>query len=138
MSLLVLLATNSAEQFVSLAKLPTADQLVLHVWPDCTLHHLITLSLATHATPLPPPHLATTLSFALVYPDRTGKHVLRQVGQVVYGGEGEEDEAGRRTLRELKLEIGDYIDVAVMSDGSLQPLTPHQPTAARTTADAAG
>lgn len=138
--------STSAEQFASLATLPTADQLLLHVWHDCTLHHLITL-LHTHpTTPLTPPThpltatttTTTTLSFALVYPDRTGRHVLRQVAVVRCGEEsGEEDEVGQRTLRELKLEIGDYMDVAVTSV-SVSGATQQQLRGDSTAADTAG
>lgn len=57
-------------------------------------------------------------SFCLVYPDRTGKHVLRKVGQVqrargsLSSSNMSDDHA--KTLSELKLEIGDYLDVAVI------------------------
>jgi len=66
-------------------------------------------------------------SFALVYPDKTGKHIMRKVGTVrgdggvsaadaaeALGGKDAAD-VGMKTLKELKLEVGDYIDVAIMS-----------------------
>lgn len=107
---------HTAEQYASsLAALPS---LALHVWHDCTLHQLIALIHSAPSSPLsPPPPQRATFSFALVYPDRAGKLVVRQVASVKHDvGGGGQDEAGQRTLRELKLEMGDFLDVAVSSD----------------------
>ena len=52
-------------------------------------------------------------------------------GGVGGGAEG----VGQRTLRELKLEIGDFIDVAVLSDTTQQPPVAQQPNAVNNTAE---
>ena len=59
--------------------------------------------------PAPPPPLAPH-SFALVYPDRRGRHVMRQVGQVHATRLGEDDS---KTLGGLSFQTGDYMDVAI-------------------------
>ena len=104
---------HTAEQYAS--SLTVLPSLALHVWHDCTLHQLIALIHTAPSSPLPPPlPQRATFSFALVYPDRAGKLVVRQAASVKHDvGGGERDEAGQRTLRELKLEIGDFLDVAV-------------------------
>ena len=120
-----------------------ADQLLLHTWLDCSLHELIASIISDqhrrqHQGPVSLSQLFhSSFSFALVYPDRTGKHVMRTVGVVkgdggvsaaesdgaAGGGAAEqlsEEDAGLRTLEELKLEPGDYMDVAILPPSSPQ------------------
>ena len=88
----------------------------LHVWLDTTLQELTALVL----TSLPPsiPTLPTsfplslTLSFSLIYPDKTGTLVLRPIGRTT-GPLGGADAA--RSLQQCGLEVGDWLDVAVGS-----------------------
>jgi hypothetical protein len=137
--------------FASASSLPLADQLLLHTWLDCSLHELIASIIAAQQqqhSPLSLPQLfQSSFSFALVYPDRTGKHVMRTVGIVkgdggvssaesdsAGGGGGaaelSEDDAGLRTLEELKLEPGDYMDVAILPPPSPQQHGSGRPEAA--------
>lgn len=51
------------------------------------------------------------LSFALVYPDRRGVNVMRQVGVVMAGRPGADD---ARALQELSFQTGDLLSVALL------------------------
>lgn len=53
------------------------------------------------------------LSFALVYPNAQGVHVLRHVGTIstAAGKPGGDD---GRELRHLRFQTGDYLDVAII------------------------
>jgi histone deacetylase complex subunit SAP18 len=53
----------------------------------------------------------TRLSFALVYPNQEGRAVLRTVAQSLSTRPGRDDQ---KTLDELRFEIGDFVDVAVL------------------------
>jgi histone deacetylase complex subunit SAP18 len=53
------------------------------------------------------------LLFALVYPDKMGKLVQREAGLVFMSGRYTSDES--RTLRELKMQSGDFVNVAVLA-----------------------
>ena len=88
------------------------DEVRLYAWLDCSLLGLTVLLLpALPPALLPSPELSShTFAYALVYPDKRGLHVLRDIG-VVKGVEGS-GEAGK-TLRECGLEVGDFLDVAV-------------------------
>ena len=50
------------------------------------------------------------LSYAFVYPDRRGKNVMRQVGQVHASRFGEDD---AKSLQQLNFQTGDYLSVAI-------------------------
>ena len=51
------------------------------------------------------------LSFALIYPDKSGKSVVRVIGKTHSSRHGDDDD---KTLQELKFETGDFLDVAVL------------------------
>ena len=50
------------------------------------------------------------LSYAFVYPDRRGKNVMRQVGQVHASRFGEDD---AKSLQQLNFQTGDFLSVAI-------------------------
>ena len=50
------------------------------------------------------------LSFALVYPDKSGANVVRQVARVHSQRQGPDD---RKTLEEIRLQIGDCLSIAI-------------------------
>ncbi len=91
---------------------PISSEVSLHVWMDSSLLELTALLLLSLPPTLPPPPSfpIPTLSYSLVYPDKRGIHVLREVG-VVKGVGGGDD--GEKTLKDCGLEIGDHIDVAI-------------------------
>jgi len=51
------------------------------------------------------------LDFALVYPDRTGRNVVRKVGRTFGARPSDDDD---KTLQDLKFETGDFLDVAIL------------------------
>ena len=53
------------------------------------------------------------LAFALIYPDKVGKLVQRDVGVTFVSGRRTNEMF--RTLRELKLQTGDFVNVAVLA-----------------------
>ena len=109
--------------FASSSSLPLSSQVELHTWLDCTLQELTALLLTSlPSTLVPPEPLSRTFSFCLVYPDVSGQHVMREVGRV-QGLSGGTD--ADKTLRELKLEIGDFLNVAILPP----PTTATTPTA---------
>ncbi len=52
------------------------------------------------------------LSFTLVYPDKLGKSVMRDMG-IVFGNPRYGNKDDNKTLDELRFEIGDFIDVSI-------------------------
>lgn len=79
----------------------------MYTWVDATLRELTELVQQVR-------HEARTrharLSFAFVYPDKTGRNVLRQVGLTHALEVGDDDE---KTLRSQGFQTGDYLDVAI-------------------------
>lgn len=79
----------------------------MYTWMDATLRELCDLVKEVHPAARRP---NAWLSFAFVYPDRTGRNVMRQVGQVHSMRLGEDDE---KTLQQLSFQTGDFLDVAI-------------------------
>ena len=52
------------------------------------------------------------LSFALVYPDKGGRMIFREIGSC-YSNSKRVDRDDRKTLDDVRFEIGDYLDVAI-------------------------
>jgi len=50
------------------------------------------------------------ISFALVYPDKRGRYVMREVGSTHSFRKGEDD---RKTLERINFVTGDYLSVAI-------------------------
>jgi len=57
------------------------------------------------------------LSFAFVYPDKSGRMVLKEVGVCFSVGKRDANPDDSKTLDELHFEIGDYLDVAIHVNG---------------------
>eukprot|EP00955_Chlamydomonas_euryale_P023123 243841-Chlamydomonas_euryale.AAC.1 len=88
--------------------LPPRARAQIYTWMDATLRELS--DLVKEVKPAARGRM-TRLSFAFVYPDRTGRNVLRQVGLVHSTRPGNDDE---KTLKALSFQIGDFLDVAIL------------------------
>ena len=78
-----------------------------YTWEDATLRELCELVQDADDSAKRP---NARLSFALIYPDRTGRNTMRQVGVVHSTRRGREDEV---SLRSLKFQTGDFLSVAI-------------------------
>ena len=52
--------------------------------------------------------------YSVVYPARTGQHILKTLGRVSLTREGADD---TKTLHDLHFETGDYLDLGVCGGG---------------------
>ena len=84
------------------------DEIQLYVWADTTLRELCTLIRQKFE---PAQHRSARLHFALIFPGKNGMYASRELGLVFASGRPSREEG--RTLREMKVMAGDYIDVAV-------------------------
>jgi len=84
-----------------------SPELQIYTWKNATLKELT--DLIKGVTPLARRPNAR-LSFAFVYPDKSGKNVVRQVSQIFVNHRTKND---RQTLASLHFETGDFLDVAV-------------------------
>ncbi|TYH99859.1 hypothetical protein ES332_A11G095200v1 [Gossypium tomentosum] len=101
---------HSKEDFAVRGKEPK-DEVQIYTWKDATLRELT--DLVKEVAPAARRRDAR-LSFAFVYPDKNGRFVVREVGKTFsYGNVRRLDDS--KTLGELSFEIGDYLDVAIMS-----------------------
>ena len=87
-------------------------QIHIHTWMDATLFELKSL-LAEVVPMLKHPYNEFELSFALVYPDRKGRMVVKQVGKVSHEQTMLNNNDYKKTLKDLKFEIGDFLDVSI-------------------------
>ncbi|KAK1376893.1 Sin3 associated polypeptide p [Heracleum sosnowskyi] len=55
-----------------------------------------------------------TLSFAFVYPCKTGRLLVRKVGRIFSHPDPRRPDNGIMSLRDFDFEIGDYLDVAIL------------------------
>ncbi|OMP00491.1 Sin3 associated polypeptide p18 [Corchorus olitorius] len=100
---------HSNEDFAVRGKEPK-DEVQIYTWKDATLRELT--DLVKEVAPAARRRDAR-LSFAFVYPDTKGRFVVREVGKTFsYGNARRVDDI--KTLAELRFEIGDYLDVAIM------------------------
>ncbi|KDD74001.1 Sin3 associated polypeptide p18 [Helicosporidium sp. ATCC 50920] len=83
------------------------DEFQVYTWQDATLRELCDLVKEVHPGAQ---RVSARLSFALVYPDRQGENVMREIGQVHGSRRGPDD---HKTLRGVNFQIGDYLDVAI-------------------------
>eukprot|EP00741_Cyanophora_paradoxa_P003075 tig00000663_g2984.t1 len=98
---------HRVEEYANRNSLP-ADELQIYTWMDATLRELTDLIKEVNETAR---RRDAELSFAFVYPDRSGKNVLREVGLTHATRKGQDD---FKTLADLHFQIGDYLDVAVI------------------------
>ncbi|KAK9035959.1 hypothetical protein V6N11_077981 [Hibiscus sabdariffa] len=101
---------HSKEDFAVRGKEPK-DEVQIYTWKDATLRELT--DLVKEVAPAARRRDAR-LSFAFVYPDKNGRFVVREVGKTFSYGNGRRLDDSK-TLNELRFEIGDYLDVAIMS-----------------------
>jgi|EP00953_Heterococcus_sp_UTEX-ZZ885_P023545 histone deacetylase complex subunit SAP18 len=97
------------EQFQLDEALPTNDELQIYTWQDASLREIATLVQGVNDLAR---RRNARLEFSIVYPDRTGKMVMREVGVVHSTRAGPPDQS---TLRDLKFQTGDYLDIAIFA-----------------------
>mmetsp|Transcript_7677 Transcript_7677/g.10530 ORF Transcript_7677/g.10530 Transcript_7677/m.10530 type:complete len:227 (-) Transcript_7677:272-952(-) len=98
---------HKAEDFKDPEKEPTDDEFQIYTWKDATLGELTSLIKGVRKAAR---RRTARLSFAFVYPDRTGNKVVRLVGETFSTRRSSD---GHKTLGELHFETGDYLDVAI-------------------------
>ncbi|XP_078446274.1 SIN3 associated polypeptide P18 [Wolffia australiana] len=101
---------HEKEDFATRGKEPK-DEVQIYTWMDATLRELTDLvkEVASAAR-----RRDAKLSFAFVYPDKQGRHVVRPVGMTYsYPGNGRRQD-DMKTLSELGFQIGDYLDVSIL------------------------
>ncbi|CAN0351845.1 unnamed protein product [Ectocarpus sp. 8 AP-2014] len=94
------------EDYSNINSLPR-DELQIYTWPDATVREITTLIQGVVPAAR---RRQGRLSYAFVYPDSQGKQVLRQVASVFSVTQGQDD---NKTLRDLKFQTGDYMEVAI-------------------------
>ncbi len=84
-----------------------AGEVHIYTWQDATLREIADLlGAACEPARRPSAHLA----LALVYPDRSGRNVMRPIGGVHASRPSADDSA---TLRAVKFQTGDYLSVGI-------------------------
>ncbi|KAG5606954.1 hypothetical protein MTR67_024227 [Solanum verrucosum] len=101
---------HNVNEFAVRGKEPK-DEVQIYTWMDATLRELTDLvkEVAPEAR-----RRDAILSFAFVYPDKRGRFVVREVGTTFSYPNMRRPDNGSKTLSELKFQIGDYLDVAIM------------------------
>ena len=97
---------HTAEDFQG--REPSKDEIQIYTWKDASLKELTELIKGVKAAARA---RDARLSFSFVYPDTTGKNVVRFVGQTYTSKRTTED---KRTLQSLRFETGDFLDVAIL------------------------
>jgi len=87
------------------------DEIQVYTWKDATLRELT--DLVKTAKPVARKANAR-LNFSLVYPDKSGKNVMRSVGTVFSSRRGMDDD---KTLDNVRFETGDYLSVTLTVGG---------------------
>ncbi|XP_059634049.1 histone deacetylase complex subunit SAP18-like isoform X2 [Cornus florida] len=87
------------------------DEVQIYTWKDATLRELTDLvkEVAPDAR-----RRDAELSFAFVYPDKSGRFVVKEVGRTFSHPNGRRPDNGKRQLGDLSFRIGDYLDVAIL------------------------
>mmetsp|Transcript_23946 Transcript_23946/g.26581 ORF Transcript_23946/g.26581 Transcript_23946/m.26581 type:complete len:132 (+) Transcript_23946:2-397(+) len=98
---------HRADEFAGKGKEPVDDEVQIYTWKDASLAELTDLLKTAKRAARQP---GARLSFAFVYPDKTGRNVVRQVGETYSNRRSKDD---RLTLGSLKFETGDFLDVAI-------------------------
>ncbi|XP_056631631.1 histone deacetylase complex subunit SAP18 [Diorhabda carinulata] len=84
------------------------NELQIYTWKDATLHELTQLVKEVNPEAR---RKGTKFSFAFVYPDlRQPVYRIREIGNTMTGVKGPDD---LKTLGLLRLNIGDYLDIAI-------------------------
>lgn len=101
---------------------PAATELAIYCWPDTSLREIAAMVLEKHE---PARRKGVRLSFALVYPDRTGRFTSKHAGVLSLGKDvaaastssgsiAAASVAGDATVSSLKAQAGDYLDIAIV------------------------
>ncbi|XP_018574145.1 histone deacetylase complex subunit SAP18 [Anoplophora glabripennis] len=84
------------------------NELQIYTWLDATLHELTQLVKEVNPEAR---RKGTKFSFAFVFPDlRQSMYRIREVGTTTTGIKGPDD---LKTLGQLRINIGDYMDIAI-------------------------
>ena len=97
------------EDYAVRGKEPVEDEVQLYTWMDATLRELSDLLKEVSPSAR---ERNSQLSFAIVYPDKRGTLVLKEVGIIHSLRKGEHDD---KNLAGLHFQTGDFLDVAVLS-----------------------
>jgi len=84
-----------------------ASELQIYTWKDASLKELTNLIKDVHPQAS---GKGTMFNFALAFPDRKGLFHFKEVGTTSVAHTGPDD---RLTLQSVRLEIGDFMDVAI-------------------------
>nr|KAJ0198152.1 hypothetical protein LSAT_V11C700365650 [Lactuca sativa] len=87
------------------------DEVQIYTWMDATLRELTDLvkEVAPEAR-----RRDAMLSFAFVYPTKTGHFTIKEVGKTLSYPNARRPDDGSKALGSLSFEIGDYLDVAIL------------------------
>ncbi|KAJ0762565.1 putative Sin3 associated polypeptide p18 [Helianthus annuus] len=87
------------------------DEVQIYTWMDATLRELTDLvkEVAPEAR-----RRDALLSFAFVYPTKTGHFTVKEVGKTFSYPNARRPDDGSKALGTLSFEIGDYLDVAIL------------------------
>ena len=103
----------SAQEYRNAANgvLPT-NEVQIYTWPDATLREITNLmkDVIPHAA-----NANVSLVFSLVYPDKEGIHVIKQIGRV-QGNNNRPGQDDDKTLASLKFQTGDFLDVVIYTN----------------------
>jgi Sin3 associated polypeptide p18 (SAP18) len=94
---------------------PAAIEIPIHAWADLTLREITARVQAAYD---PARRKGAKVSIALVYPDKSGRYVMKNVGVCNTSAGKQNPEVDDKTLGyDLRAQAGDYLDVCV-----IQPL----------------
>jgi histone deacetylase complex subunit SAP18 len=116
---------HPASSFAVRGEEPNQDSIVIYTWKDASLRELAELIQQVNPEARSPNR---DISFAFVYPDRTGTNVVKHVATISSavrrggggGGRGRgaagasSSSSDSKTLQELKFETGDSLSVALL------------------------
>jgi histone deacetylase complex subunit SAP18 len=112
---------HSASSFAVRGEEPNADSIVIYTWPDATLRELAELIQLVNADARRP---NSEISFAFVYPDRTGTNTIKHVQTIqsfrtnkspqAIAAQRSGSQDDQKTLKGLKFETGDFLSVALL------------------------
>jgi len=105
---------HRVENFDKRIKVLSTEEVQIYTWKDATLRELTDLVKEIHNGAR---GRNAKLSFALIYPDKSGRMVLREVGQVWSQPKRGDQKDDMKTLDELHFETGDYLSVAIYVNG---------------------
>jgi histone deacetylase complex subunit SAP18 len=96
-------------EFVGERTPAAACELEIHGWSDTTLREIAAQVQERHEAAR---KRSARISISLVYPDRTGRYVMKSLGVLAAARESSDD---ARTIGGEKAQPGDYLDVAILS-----------------------